>query len=195
MLSDWWWASRFFICANLYCFAYFYLQRFGKGYPLQYSGLENSIGSIVHWVTKSWTRLSDFHFHFTFCYVSPNHLAMEVFLPLTCLVHPGCPVSVDEEASHGTKSWKILLPYHTGLNTEEKYYLHKNNHKSFCILFAFLSLQDKSCHPFLLNLLRNLKLFDTRCINFFFYIDGFLFCLLFLFLVSGGNQTHDPIIF
>ena len=31
----------------------------GKGYPLQYSGLENSKG-----VTKSQTRLSDFHFHF-----------------------------------------------------------------------------------------------------------------------------------
>ena len=30
----------------------------GKGYPLQYSGLEN----IVHGVTKSWTRLRDFHF-------------------------------------------------------------------------------------------------------------------------------------
>ena len=27
----------------------------GNGYPLQYSGLENSIDSIVHWVTKSWT--------------------------------------------------------------------------------------------------------------------------------------------
>ena len=32
-----------------------------KGYPLQYSGLENSMGSIVHGVAKSWTRLSDFH--------------------------------------------------------------------------------------------------------------------------------------
>ena len=28
-----------------------------------YSGLENSMGCIVHGVTKSWTRLSDFHFH------------------------------------------------------------------------------------------------------------------------------------
>ena len=28
----------------------------GTGYPLQYSGLENSI---VHGVVKSWTRLSD----------------------------------------------------------------------------------------------------------------------------------------
>ena len=27
----------------------------GKGYPLQYSGLENSMGSIVQGVTKSWT--------------------------------------------------------------------------------------------------------------------------------------------
>ena len=36
----------------------------GKGYPLQYSGLENSMDCIVHGVTKSQTRLSDFHFHF-----------------------------------------------------------------------------------------------------------------------------------
>ena len=36
----------------------------GKGYPLQYSGLENSMDYLVHWVTKSRTQLSDFHFHF-----------------------------------------------------------------------------------------------------------------------------------
>ena len=39
----------------------------GKGYPLQYSGLENSMDSRVHGVTNSWTRLSDFHFHRTVC--------------------------------------------------------------------------------------------------------------------------------
>ena len=33
----------------------------GKGYPLQYSGLENSTDSIVHGAAKSWTRQSDFH--------------------------------------------------------------------------------------------------------------------------------------
>ena len=33
-----------------------------KGYPLQYSGLENSVDCIVHGVTKSQTRLSNFHF-------------------------------------------------------------------------------------------------------------------------------------
>ena len=31
----------------------------GNGYPLQYSGLENSMDWIVHGVTNSWTRLSD----------------------------------------------------------------------------------------------------------------------------------------
>ena len=34
----------------------------GNGYLLQYSGLENSMDCIVHGVTKSRTRLSDFHF-------------------------------------------------------------------------------------------------------------------------------------
>ena len=33
-----------------------------KGYPLQYSCLENSMDYIVHGVAKSQTRLSDFHF-------------------------------------------------------------------------------------------------------------------------------------
>ena len=36
----------------------------GKGYPLQYSGLENSMDCIVHGVAKSWTRQSDSHFQF-----------------------------------------------------------------------------------------------------------------------------------
>ena len=36
----------------------------GKGYPLQYSGLENSMDCIVHGIAKSRTRLS--HLHFTF---------------------------------------------------------------------------------------------------------------------------------
>ena len=39
-----------------------------KDYPLQYSGLENSMDCSVHGVAKSQTRLSDFHFHF------PHHL-------------------------------------------------------------------------------------------------------------------------
>ena len=38
-----------------------------EGYPLQYSGLENSMDCIVHGIAKSLTRLSNFHFYF--CYV------------------------------------------------------------------------------------------------------------------------------
>ena len=33
----------------------------GKGYPLQYSSLENSTDCVVHGVVKSQTQLSDFH--------------------------------------------------------------------------------------------------------------------------------------
>ena len=37
----------------------------GIGYPLQYSGLENSMDCIVHGVANSQTQLSNFHFHFS----------------------------------------------------------------------------------------------------------------------------------
>ena len=38
----------------------------GKGYQLQYSGLENSMDHIVYGVSKSLTQLSNFHFHTIF---------------------------------------------------------------------------------------------------------------------------------
>ena len=47
----------------------------GKAYPLQYSGLENSIDCIVHGVTKTQTRLSDFHF----TSLSLGHLEAQIF--------------------------------------------------------------------------------------------------------------------
>ena len=40
----------------------------GKGSPLQYSGLKNSMDCIVHGIAKSWTQLSNFHFHFHSAY-------------------------------------------------------------------------------------------------------------------------------
>ena len=46
----------------------------GKGYPLQYSGLENSMDCILHGVAKSWTWLSDFHFQKWFLDFSPPFL-------------------------------------------------------------------------------------------------------------------------
>ena len=46
-----------------------------KGYPLQYSGLENSMDHIVHGVVKSWTQLSNIHFHFTsYIYIQCIHI-------------------------------------------------------------------------------------------------------------------------
>ena len=38
--------------------------REGKGYPLQYSGLENPMACIVHGVTELDTTETLFHFHF-----------------------------------------------------------------------------------------------------------------------------------
>ena len=43
----------------------------GNGYPLQYSGLENSMDCIVHGVIKSWTRLT-----FSSLQSSLRHLAL-----------------------------------------------------------------------------------------------------------------------
>ena len=35
----------------------------GNGYPLQYSGLEDNMDYTAHGVAKSWSQLSNFHFH------------------------------------------------------------------------------------------------------------------------------------
>ena len=42
----------------------------GKGYPLQCSGLENSMDCVVRRVAKSLIQLSDFHFHYEYREVS-----------------------------------------------------------------------------------------------------------------------------
>ena len=47
----------------------------GKGYPLQYSGLENSVDYIVHGVVKSQTRPSDFDFHFIHIFMAVRGLS------------------------------------------------------------------------------------------------------------------------
>ena len=65
----------------------------GKGYPLQYSGLVNSMDYIVHGVPKSRTQLSDFH--------SLTHSMTNVYLsfsplPLTLLLFSAfCKASSD----------------------------------------------------------------------------------------------------
>ena len=52
----------------------------GIGYPLQYSGLENSMDSIVHGVAGSQTRLSDFHFSLQqFLYNTPRYAFLCIY--------------------------------------------------------------------------------------------------------------------
>ena len=59
----------------------------GKSYPLQYSGLENSVDCIVHGVAKSRTRLRDFHFHFGRAGRREGELDGEVGGALRCSRH------------------------------------------------------------------------------------------------------------
>ena len=49
---------------NSFTVTFFVSSGEGNSYPLQYSGLENSMDCIVHGVAKSWTQLSNFHFTF-----------------------------------------------------------------------------------------------------------------------------------
>ena len=52
----------------------------GKSYPLQYSSLENSMDCIVHGVTKSQTRLSEFHFQLFLKYTDLSPLCLHAFI-------------------------------------------------------------------------------------------------------------------
>ena len=66
----------------------------GKGYPLQYSGLENT----VHGVTKSLTRLSDVRFH-VYMYVY-----MCIPLPKGFNQHTFPPLMSENASSHTRES-------------------------------------------------------------------------------------------
>ena len=76
----------------------------GKGYPLQYSGLENSMDCIVYGVTKSQTRRSDFHFQ----YMNWNMgftCTCNQFLFVDYLIHPFIFLFLKERAS---THWNLL---------------------------------------------------------------------------------------
>ena len=51
----------------------------GKGYPFQYSGLENSMNSVVHGVTMSRTWLTNFHFHYVLLSYNMRILSVLLF--------------------------------------------------------------------------------------------------------------------
>ena len=63
----------------------------GKGYPLQYSGLENSMDCIVLGVAKSQTPMSNFHFHIELWCRGQETLPGIVLLPIwPPQSHPTC---------------------------------------------------------------------------------------------------------
>ena len=74
------------------------LRRFpgeGKGYPLQYSDLENSMGCTVHRVAKSWTRLSDFHSHLrTILYHYTNATVKSETIQVFWVAHLGADIYI-----------------------------------------------------------------------------------------------------
>ena len=88
----------------------------GKGYPLQYSGLENSMDCIVHGVAKSQTQLRDFLFHF----LSSGML--------TNLVSPG---TFDKLAKQQRTSWQIIITFLQMDNGSSLQKKEKNNQSFF----------------------------------------------------------------
>ena len=84
----------------------------GKGNPLQYAGLENSMDCTVHRVPKSWTQLSNFSFHIVKDFSVVKEA--EAFLEFSCLLYD--PVDIGDlipDSSAFAKSnlniWKFLV--------------------------------------------------------------------------------------
>ena len=92
----------------------------GKGYPLQYSDLENYMDCIVHGVTKSWTRLSDFQFHFSLLlWQHRGHGFWSGKIPhVHRAAKPVCPRALLHSISHGSEkpthsSWRVASACHS----------------------------------------------------------------------------------
>ena len=83
----------------------------GKGYPLQYSGLENSMDCTVHEVTKSRTQLGDFSFFFGFSSVQFSGSVKSDSLQPHELQHarPPCP-SPTPRSSLKLMSIELVMP-------------------------------------------------------------------------------------
>ena len=77
----------------------------GKGYSLQYFGLENSMDCIVHGVVKNRTRLSDCHFHVSG--VRAQQLACTEARLIGCSVCP-CLVECEDRMAINTQNITLL---------------------------------------------------------------------------------------
>ena len=117
----------------------------GKGYLLQYSGLENPMDSIIYGVTKSRTQLSDFHFSLLYsaspamlvsrgwqsplkfppptqCFWSLVQLS---YSPYPCLTFPSLPKILYDEKMHPQSKGVSISPvtrWQLGFKGDTKYF-------------------------------------------------------------------------
>ena len=83
-----------------------------NGYPLQYSGLENSMDCVFHGVTKSWTWLSNSHFSCIYIYKHIKFLCMYKFY-IYRLCHRACGILVPWPGIEPTRcTVKVWSPNH-----------------------------------------------------------------------------------
>ena len=68
----------------------------GKGYPLQCSGLENSMDCIVHGITKSQTQLSDFYSLGTCAKIRKREVFFDSATPFAEIYHKEISISVEK---------------------------------------------------------------------------------------------------
>ena len=84
----------------------------GKGYPVQYSGLENSTECMVHAGHENWTRLSDFHFHI-YIYIYTHMYVYICIYVCMCVCALSCSVVSNSLWPHG-----LYIPWNSpGQNT------------------------------------------------------------------------------
>ena len=115
----------------------------GKSYPLQYSGLENSMDCTVHGVTKSRTWPSDFHFlHFHSLYLCLHPSLQIVSVPffrfhVYALIYNICFSLFDFILCNRfislIKNWLKFVPFYTDF-----FPLSFNSFIVFSILISYL---------------------------------------------------------
>ena len=82
----------------------------GKGYPLQDSGLENSLDCIIHGVARSETWLSDFHFHYYHTHYYISDIIVVILQCICVIITPSYSVSLH---SHRFCNWRVHCGWKT----------------------------------------------------------------------------------
>ena len=122
----------------------------GKGYPLQHSGLENSMGCKVHGVTKNWTGLSYFHFHFTFLLIQTVKIWPQCRRPeFDPWVRKIDPLEKGIATHFSILAWRIPWTEEPGglLTTGSPRVSHNWATSNFPIALTLTGMWPAACHP------------------------------------------------